>query len=147
MSLPRQVLANQTYLLTRRCMGRRFLLRPDKRLNNLFVYCLALAAQKYGIQIHAFCVMSNHYHLVLTDTEGVGDSKFKRGSWDIEEMTYCTFYEVRMAMGCNWAPKEPERGQHWRVRVGPFTNRQKAIAYKAKFEKSEGISAYIVHNR
>ena len=52
-------------------MGRRFLLRPDKRLNNLFVYCLALAAQKYGIQIHAFCVMSNHYHLVLTDTEGV----------------------------------------------------------------------------
>ena len=41
----------------------------------------------------------------------------------------------------------PERGQHWRVRVGPFTNRQKAIAYKAKFEKSEGISAYIVHNR
>ena len=21
-------------------------------------------------------------------------------------MTYCTFYEVRMAMGCNWAPKE-----------------------------------------
>ena len=35
----------------------------------------------------------------------IGDSKFKRGIGEIEEMTYCTFYEVRMAMGCNWAPK------------------------------------------
>ena len=71
MSLPRQILPNKTYLLTRRCLGRRYLLRPDKRLNNLFVYCLTLAAQKYGIQIHAFTVMSNHYHIVLTDVDGV----------------------------------------------------------------------------
>ena len=71
MSLPRQILPNKTYLLTRRCLGRRYLLRPDKRLNNLFVYCLTLAAQKYGIQLHAFTVMSNHYHIVLTDVDGV----------------------------------------------------------------------------
>ena len=71
MSLPRQVLPEKTYLITRRCIGRRFLLRPDKTLNNLFVYCLTLAAQKYGVQVHAFCVMSNHFHIVLTDTDGV----------------------------------------------------------------------------
>ena len=33
MSLPRQVLPGKTYLLTCRCIGRRFLLRPDTHLN------------------------------------------------------------------------------------------------------------------
>jgi REP element-mobilizing transposase RayT len=46
-------------------------LRPDDALNNAFLYCLALGARKYGVAVHALCAMSNHYHLVLTDTEGV----------------------------------------------------------------------------
>ena len=71
MSLPRCVLAGTTYLVTRRCIGRRFLLRPDRALNELFVYSLGLAAQQYGVRLHAVCVMSNHYHLVLTDVRGV----------------------------------------------------------------------------
>lgn len=71
MSLPRRVLPNTTYLVTRRCLGRRFLLRPDDRFNNIFVYCLALAAKKYGVEVHAVSAMSNHYHLVLTDPKGV----------------------------------------------------------------------------
>ena len=71
MSLPRSVLPNTTYMLTRRCLGRRFLLRPDGAINNIFVYCLALAAEKYGVELHAACVMSNHYHLILTDVRGV----------------------------------------------------------------------------
>ena len=71
MTSPRQVLPARTYLVTRRCIGRRFLLRPDDALTNLFVYCLAMAAKKYGVQVHALGSMSNHYHLVLTDVEGV----------------------------------------------------------------------------
>jgi REP element-mobilizing transposase RayT len=71
MSLPRRVLPNTTYLVTRRCLGRRFLLRPDDPLNNLFIYCLGLAAKKHGVEVHAVSVMSNHYHLVLSDPEGV----------------------------------------------------------------------------
>ena len=69
MSLPRRVLPNTTYLVTRRCLGRRFLLRPDDALNNLFIYCLGLAANKHGIEVHAVGAMSNHYHLVLTDVQ------------------------------------------------------------------------------
>jgi len=65
------VLPGTTYLLTRRCLGRRFLLRPDPVLNNLFVYCLGLAAEKHGFELHAGSVMSNHYHLVATDVRGV----------------------------------------------------------------------------
>ena len=71
MTLPRRVLPGTTYLLTRRCLGRRFLLRPDPVLNNLFVYCLGLAAEKHGFDLHAANVMSNHYHLVATDVRGV----------------------------------------------------------------------------
>ncbi len=71
MSLPRPVVPNTTYLVTRRCLGRRYLLRPDGALNQLFLYCLALGAHKYGIAVHGVSVMSNHYHLILTDEQGV----------------------------------------------------------------------------
>ena len=71
MTLPRQVLPGATYLVTRRCIGRRFLLRPDPSLNNAFLYCLARASERYGVVVHAVCAMSNHYHLVVTDPRGV----------------------------------------------------------------------------
>jgi REP element-mobilizing transposase RayT len=67
MTAPRQVLPGTTYLVTHRCSERRFFLRPSRLGNELFRYLLAVAAQRYGIQLHAFCVMSNHYHLVVTD--------------------------------------------------------------------------------
>ena len=54
MSLPRRcVLQGTTYLVTRRCLGRRFLLRPDPALNELIGYCLARAAEAHGIELHA----------------------------------------------------------------------------------------------
>src|SRR5215212_10204097 len=48
MSLPRQVLPGQFYLITRRCTQRQFLLRPDRDTNNAFTYCLIEAAQRCG---------------------------------------------------------------------------------------------------
>jgi REP element-mobilizing transposase RayT len=42
-------------------------LRPGRLVNQVFLYLLALAARRHGIRIHAFCVLSNHYHLILTD--------------------------------------------------------------------------------
>ncbi len=71
MGIARCVLPNRTYMITRRCVGRRFLLVPDRVINGLFVYCLVRAAKTHGIKLHALCVMSNHYHLVMTDVHGV----------------------------------------------------------------------------
>jgi REP element-mobilizing transposase RayT len=68
MTAPRQVLAGTTYLVTRRCSERRFLLRPSAIVNATFLYLLAVAARRYGILVHAYCVLSNHCHLVVTDT-------------------------------------------------------------------------------
>lgn len=67
MTAPRRVLANATSLVTRRCSERRFFLRPGPMTNAIFQYVLALAAMRYGVLVHAYCVLSNHYHLLVTD--------------------------------------------------------------------------------
>ena len=71
MSLPRSILPDATYLLTRRVLRRHFLLRPDAVITNLILYALAVSAQRFGIQVHALCAMSTHLHLVVTDERGV----------------------------------------------------------------------------
>lgn len=70
MTLPRSVIPQRCYLITRRCSERRFFMRPDKETSNAFVYCLAVSAAKFGIGVVGFGTMSNHYHAVVVDTEG-----------------------------------------------------------------------------
>jgi REP element-mobilizing transposase RayT len=67
MTAPRQVLPGTTYLVTRRCLERQFFLRPSRVTNQVFLYSLALAVRSSGVLVHALCVMSNHYHLLVTD--------------------------------------------------------------------------------
>jgi REP element-mobilizing transposase RayT len=64
------VLPGTCYLVTRRCSERRLFLRPSRTTNEVFHYVLAVAARRYGVLVHAFCVLSNHCHLVLTDRDG-----------------------------------------------------------------------------
>ena len=70
MTAPRQVLPGVTYLLTRRCFGRMFLHRPSPLVNAVFEYVLAAKAREYGMLVHAYVVLSNHWHCVLTDPLG-----------------------------------------------------------------------------
>ena len=70
MTAPRRIVKGTTYLITRRCFDRMFLLRPSALTNAVFEYALAMTAQRYGIQLHAYCVLSNHWHCVLTDPRG-----------------------------------------------------------------------------
>lgn len=46
-------------------------LRPSAETNQLFLYVLAVAAERFGIVVHAYCVLSNHFHCVLSDPDGV----------------------------------------------------------------------------
>jgi REP element-mobilizing transposase RayT len=64
---PRRILPGAIHLVTRRCSERRYFLRPSKVTNEVVLYVLALAARRHGILVHAFCVLSNHIHLVVTD--------------------------------------------------------------------------------
>jgi REP-associated tyrosine transposase len=64
-----QIFPGQSYLITRRCTQRQFLLRPSRITNQNVQYCLGLAAERTGVRLHAVCVMSNHWHGVVTDPE------------------------------------------------------------------------------
>lgn len=70
MTAPRQILPGQTYLLTRRCTQRQFLLRPDEITTQTFLYCLGEAADRLGIELYAWHAASNHYHAVVHDPAG-----------------------------------------------------------------------------
>jgi len=67
MSLPRPILPNKYWLLTRRCVQRMFLMRPDEAMNNAFLYCLIEAALRFDIRLLLAQMMSNHHHVVLYD--------------------------------------------------------------------------------
>lgn len=70
MSLPRQVIPGSFYKLTRRTTQRQYLMRPDEVTNNTFTYCLAVAAQRYGIEVILPVAMSNHHHTDIFDRHG-----------------------------------------------------------------------------
>ena len=74
MTWPRRVVPGTTYLLTRRCTQRRFMLAPRGIVPKLFGYCVALAAERHGIEVHAITVMSNHWHAART-TPGSGEPR------------------------------------------------------------------------
>lgn len=68
---PRAICPGKSYLITRRTTQRLFLLRPSIEINAALRYCMALAQRRArGILVHAVTFMSNHYHIVLTDSEG-----------------------------------------------------------------------------
>ena len=67
---PRQILKGQFYLLSRRCTQRLFLLRPDDATTNAFLYCLAIAARRFQIEILLTLAESNHHHTVVYDRYG-----------------------------------------------------------------------------
>jgi putative transposase len=70
MTAPRRILPGRVYLVSRSTTQQQFFLRPSKRTNQLFAYALAAAAEETGVSLHVVVVMSNHWHVVLTDREG-----------------------------------------------------------------------------
>jgi len=70
MTPARCILPGRTYLISRRCTQRQFLLRPDKNTEQLYLYLLALAAERYDVEIVAFILMANHHHLEALDKHG-----------------------------------------------------------------------------
>ncbi|MEZ4226562.1 MAG: hypothetical protein R3B13_36785 [Polyangiaceae bacterium] len=70
MTAPRQVIPGRMYLITRRCTRREFLLRPSKRTDEAFLYCLGVACRRYGMKLCWLTVMSNHYHAGIQDVDG-----------------------------------------------------------------------------
>src|SRR5690606_21167205 len=70
MSRPREVLPGRSYLISRRCSQRLFLMRPDAETNQAYVYCLAEAARRFEVDVLFTVAMSNHHHTGIYDRHG-----------------------------------------------------------------------------
>ena len=73
MTLPRRIIPGRQYLITRSVRNRRFFISPGdgtNGVNTIFWFCIAAAAEKTGVLVHAATVMGNHIHLVVADPEG-----------------------------------------------------------------------------
>ncbi len=72
MTLPRPVYPGSVSMVTRSCTQGLFLLRPDPEMNNAFMYCLGVAAQRAEVDLLNFMQMSNHLHDAIYDRHGTG---------------------------------------------------------------------------
>jgi REP element-mobilizing transposase RayT len=78
MSNAQQYLPGTFYEVTRRCVERAHKLTPNydrgstdaSRVELLYKYATARYAERYGIEVIAVCIMSNHMHEVLFDRRG-----------------------------------------------------------------------------
>jgi putative transposase len=68
--LPRAVIPGRITMITRRCAHRELLLRPDDETNEIFLYVLAVAAARTGVQVILPSVQANHHHTVTHDPLG-----------------------------------------------------------------------------
>jgi REP element-mobilizing transposase RayT len=71
MTPPRYIVQNQLVFLTCGAIGRSFRFLPTRRVVELLWYVLAVMSQRSRIQIHEVLFMSNHFHVLLTDRDGV----------------------------------------------------------------------------
>ena len=67
MTLPRHYLSRGVYAVSRRCLERKFLLKPTKKATELLRYLLAHCLKGKKVSLLAFAPQTNHYHVVLVD--------------------------------------------------------------------------------
>lgn len=92
---PREMIPGRSYILTRRCTQRQFLLQPDEEVVEIFLYCLGEAALRFNISLFGWLAMSNHDHLSLRDNEG-----------NLPEFTAHFHKLVSKALNDHWGRKE-----------------------------------------
>jgi len=88
--------------VTNRTIQGRYLLRPSQQLNERLIGILGRAQRLYGVELHAFVVLSNHYHLLLTVKSALQMARFM------------AYFQGNLA-------KEAGRLHKWR---GPFWHRR-----------------------
>jgi len=106
MAKPRYIPPNSTVEITDKCINDMLLLRPSPELNDLFLGILGMALTKFGVLLHAFVVMSNHLHMLVTTPDAVTLARFMN------------FVKSKLA-------REVTRLHHWKDKV--FAGRYKAV--------------------
>lgn len=67
MTKPRRHIAGQVAMLTRHCVGRQYLLRPDGYISQVLAFESAKAARRNCVALYGAMAMSNQIHYVVGD--------------------------------------------------------------------------------
>lgn len=130
MARPRSVIPGTTQLLTRRVFQRTFRLRPHPVTNQVIRYCLAWAANKFGILVHAVVAMSNHMHIVATDTRGLMPDFLREMHRNIAKALNVSQHQVESL----WSPERASV-----VRLPTIDDALRKIAYVAANPVAAGL--------
>ena len=66
-------------MVVRRTSQRLFRFPPgDRVVEQIFLYCLGYAAGETGVLVHGWILLSNHYHVVVTDVRGEAPEFFQK---------------------------------------------------------------------
>jgi hypothetical protein len=57
-------------MFTRRCTQRQFLMQPSNETNNAFIYCMAVAVERTGVELLFTQALGNHHHTGAQDGKG-----------------------------------------------------------------------------
>jgi hypothetical protein len=90
-------------MVTRNCAQHAYRLRPSAETNAIFKFCLAFAQRKTGVIIHAVCVMSTHYHIILTDVHGV----LPHFTRELDRTLAKVLNQAQKQWGALWSNDEP----------------------------------------
>ncbi len=100
MTQPRRILEGTTWLVTRRCLERRYFLRPDAFVAEVLLYVLGFAVSLFGLRIVGMVALSNHLHMVVYDPIGRICAFFERAHLLIARALNC----LRGRWGPFWEP-------------------------------------------
>jgi hypothetical protein len=97
-------------MITVRAVGRSFRFRPSERVNATLLFVFAYALSRFAIELHEFCFMSNHFHVVLTTR----DAKLPRMVQCMNSLASRALNALRGWSGANFEP-----GYHVSVETNP----------------------------
>jgi REP element-mobilizing transposase RayT len=66
---PRPIIPGQTIMVTVEAVARSFRFLPSPKVVETIRYCFFASLQGFRIDVHEFCWLSNHFHIVMTPHE------------------------------------------------------------------------------
>jgi REP element-mobilizing transposase RayT len=119
------------YEITSRTLQERFLLRPSAQVRDVIIGIIERGRQWYGVRVHAFHYMSNHYHLLI--------------SADSADQFYGFLSYVNGLVARKVGPMNGWRGLLWggRARVIPILD-DVALVKRLRYVMSQGVKEGLV---
>jgi len=103
----RRYFHGRSYALARRCNEQRSRLLPSEEANQIVSYVLLLCCSRNALDLDvtAYCALTNHHHLVVTDrSEGGPDSKISKFCRDLHATIAKALNRLHEVSGAVWDP-------------------------------------------